>query len=378
METATEAPETTISGETCVKSDDAGNASLALPTELMTSAAGDDDNGREKTMRLSSRLVEVERSAPPHVAAEEEKQRRTIATTAAAPARESSAAKPPSPDEENIARAEAFLRSDDIRDVPAKSKRMYLEGKAGMTSREIDAALERVAVKERVNRKDDGDDGDGFESGRQSRYGEDYDPGRSPRRYDDDRFGERQHGYNRHGPNNDRYNRDDSYGNNRHRRGPVAERRPPPPQYPSRHDSGNSMPPDNNNMMHLAPGAVEEMSPSSTSLLPAWAGGFSMGVFCLAALRWLNGGDFVLIPPPSASAPLLTEAEAKNEGDPRLNANEEDTDESDSNQQEEGDVQGDNAEYEEVESGSNDDDDDDSLDMILNGAANIWVPSFKI
>ncbi len=59
METATEAPETTISGETCVKSDDAGNASLALPTELMTSAAGDDNNGQEKTMRLSLRLVKV-------------------------------------------------------------------------------------------------------------------------------------------------------------------------------------------------------------------------------------------------------------------------------------------------------------------------------
>jgi len=57
-----------------------------------------------------------------------------------------------------------------------------------------------------------------------------------------------------------------------------------------------------------SPGAVDEMGrgmaplPPSPSLLPAWAGG---------ALRWLNGGDFVLIPPPAASMPLGADAKER-------------------------------------------------------------------
>lgn len=34
----------------------------------------------------------------------------------------------------------------------------------------------------------------------------------------------------------------------------------------------------------------------------SWVGGFCMSAFCLAALRWLNGGDFILIPPPMAGS----------------------------------------------------------------------------
>jgi len=101
--------------------------------------------------------------------------------------------------------------------------------------------------------------------------------------------------------------------------------------------------------------------PSSHSLLPAWAGGFSLGVFCLAALQWLNGVDFVLFPPPAASMPLAADAQVGENGE---NETKGDAEIIESQQEEEEE----DTEYEEEESGS--DEVDVGLSTILNGTSN--------
>ncbi|KAL9189005.1 hypothetical protein ACHAXT_011495 [Thalassiosira profunda] len=105
----------------------------------------------------------------------------------------------------------------------------------------------------------------------------------------------------------------------------------------------------------------EETEPPP-SLFPAWAGGFSLGVFCLAALRWLNGGDFVLFPSPTAAESLAVGA--KRGEAPLASVNEEETDESES--QEELPEESED-EYEEYDPNE---EDDKGLGMLLNGTAN--------
>ena len=96
-----------------------------------------------------------------------------------------------------MARAEAFLRRDDIRDVSTRDKRRYLEGRAGMTPGEVAAALDRAAAgRGREGTTTAADGGEGRRDG--GDYYDDYDDrGRGPRRRDDDRFRDR--GYRRGG-----------------------------------------------------------------------------------------------------------------------------------------------------------------------------------
>lgn len=232
----------------------------------------------------------------------------------------------PPPDEERVARAEAFLRRDDISDVSERDKRRYLEGRAGMTPGEVDAALERAAAgRGRGGAASAADDADDGANGRRRRDGGDYyddydDRGRGSHRRDDDRFRDR--GYRRGGPDDYRRGGDPRDG--------------PPPRHPSPRDS-------NYTPGHSHPGGAEGMRPpsppppSSSASLPAWAGGFSLGVLCLAALRWLNGGDFVLFPPPTAAA----SSGATKEGDDEGLCDEDDTAESESSaRREEGEGDG--------------------------------------
>jgi len=276
---------------------------------------------------------------------------------------------PPRPqlDEDNIAKAESFLRNDEIRDLSTTSKRNYLQSKAGMSLDEIDVALERMAKKEGTMVRSAQYDRDDVNYRNRSRSREEYgSDSRRPQRYNDggnDRMREDPRGYRR--DTNQFYQ--DEPSRNPSRYGPMdqQQRRTSTPQYPP-YDSNNvssSYPP------HGAPpgaGEPEEMPP--TSLIPAVAGGFSLGVFLLAALRWLNGGDFVLFPPPMADfQPVQSHAiESIKEGD---DGDEEDTHESDSQQPQNEDME-DNAEYIDDEA-SESEEDDAPLKGILDGASNV-------
>ena len=202
-------------------------------------------------------------------------------------------------DKEKIEKAEAFLRNSEIHDVPTSSKRKYLETKIGMTQREIDTALERVTVplRENVRARQPRD----IRADRDNRRRQ-YDDGlddegdfRRPTRRNLNEFKDER----------DRYDFDE-----RPRHNSISARRH------LGHDTGEfSQPPYNNpndgsmNAFNLNSMAndqhihqrEESSAASSFFSVPAWAGGFSLGVFCLAALRWLNGGDFVLFPPPTAT-----------------------------------------------------------------------------
>jgi len=281
---------------------------------------------------------------------------------------------PPRIDEENIAKAEAFLRNDEIHDLPTKSKRKYLASKAGMTPQEIDVALERVAGKEGMmmgaHDNDDGENAKNKNRSSRSPHDREDNYGRAgqsgSQRHSDDQFRDGQQGHGRT-PNNQHY-QDDPYRNN-HPRGPMEQQRRPPPHHDTPpHDNSNNM-----QNMQPYPGATEtqDMTPSS-SFLPAWAGGISLGIFTLAALRWLNGGDFVLFPPPTASEPRGMEStigSSMKDDEPLSSIHEEDTDESDSQQEEEEDnLPEENAQYDDEEDSRSNE--DDELNMILKGTAN--------
>ncbi|EED93320.1 predicted protein [Thalassiosira pseudonana CCMP1335] len=199
-------------------------------------------------------------------------------------------------DNAKIDKAEAFLRNTEIHDVSSEAKREYLAKKAGMTSAEIDAAMERAAGSERL--------GDGMHRDEKRSSG-------------------------------DRMDDEDRYGRGR----PLHERR-----NPNQYSGGRDGP-----------------------------GGFSLGVFCLAALRWLNGGDFVLFPPPTVNAePLIlqTQRELKSGEEHSDGGNNDEMSCSQHHQQEEEEssmiVDDDNeyADYEDSESL------EDGLNKILNGSAN--------
>ncbi|KAL7480466.1 hypothetical protein ACHAW6_006161 [Cyclotella cf. meneghiniana] len=194
-------------------------------------------------------------------------------------------------DEERIQKVESFLRNGEIENVSASAKREFLENKVGMSSLEVDAAMQRVAKKGGLDRLNDLRDVD--RSGAEARYRssqiESDGRGRGiQRRYEDD-------------PRDDRY----SYGGRHERDYQMADRRGPVYEPTLQHSQPryydlNAMNPPHAN--GISADQIEEQRGRSSefSLFP-WAGGFSLGVVCLAALRWLNGGDFVLFPPPSIS-----------------------------------------------------------------------------
>ena len=173
----------------------------------------------------------------------------------------------PSPlDEQRIQKAESFLRNEDLNNVSSSAKREFLEKKVGLTTDEVNLAMERVAKREGMGRL--GNRRDQEISGLDDRYD---------------------------------YHRDLHNGIYNERNRHMFDRRTPyetqsmharPPYHdPNNTDSFNNYPP---------PERMEDPDKSSFSIT-SWIGGFSLGVFCLAAVRWLNGGDFILFPPPTAS-----------------------------------------------------------------------------
>ena len=260
-------------------------------------------------------------------------------------------------DEVKVNKAITFLRSNEIQNVTLDEKRKYLQTKVGLTTDEISMAFDKVAMDsmDRIANSEGLLVDDGTRS-----YG---------------------------APTNN--NQQQPYQNNNNN-GPHRRHPPPQQQYPT-HNTQNMSPYNYNNMpSEYSDGRDHEGTPpssfpTSTSLV----GGFSLGIFCLAAIRWLNGGDFVLFPPPSTTTTtsLMGEsnytAEAvtkrdEGEGEARLlSINEGDTDESDSQGQEDEveddryeDEDDEDGEYEEDEYDTNgDQEEDDGINMILNGTS---------
>jgi hypothetical protein len=140
-------------------------------------------------------------------------------------------------DEEKVKKAISFLRNTEIQDISPSEKRKYLTS-VGMTQDEIDTALDRMALAKPVGSRS---------SHQQQQQHNHYGPHRSPGM-----------------PQNNHY-------------------------LTNNHNMGG-----NNYREDL------EGDTSNNFSFSSWVGGFCMSAFCLAALRWLNGGDFVLIPPPMA------------------------------------------------------------------------------
>jgi hypothetical protein len=244
-----------------------------------------------------------------------------------------------SADEERVQKAESFLRNAEIENVSSAAKREFLERKVGMSSEQIDLAMERVAKREGIGRLHDRNNFDGRERGDRSNYADRGSRGFERRYEDDGRFNQ--------------------YSDRRmpDRRNPYETFHAQPQYYGS-----NNISPYNNS---LTPEQIEDLHEKSGFSFTSLAGGFSLGVFCLAALRWLNGGDFVLFPPPTASGHQL-KGEAKS-GD--IDADET----SELNEQEEeeatsflGDITEENDEEVEDEYEMN----DETLSSILNGTSN--------
>ena len=247
--------------------------------------------------------------------------------------------------QEKIEKATSFLRNADILDLPIAVKRKYLESNAGMTNDEIDAALELAndagargrakSGEQREGRKEkagadldrlekwrpSGDDDileEGWERdavgpsnlGRGGRGGGHL----SRRRPDDDYEFDRGDGGHRRPAPGPYFDERDPYdrweGHPRRRYGHPSRERRIPYAEPRYHDSNLGNHTSVTDYGQLQGGerpredTINDDESSSFFSLPAWAGGFSLGVFCLAALRWLNGGDFVLFPPPSTTETL--------------------------------------------------------------------------
>jgi len=218
-------------------------------------------------------------------------------------------------DETKITKAISFLSSPSINNISTSDKRNYLQHKIGMTEQEIDFAFDKIAtakmddvMKEQVD-------------------------GQLPS--NNDRESNRQNG-----SNHQQQYRDDPYNN--------PHQRPTPPSFQAQ----NNMQSHN---MHQHKQNTQDMSPHSSSSAASIAGGFSLGIFALAAFRWLNGGDFILFPPPSTvnangeSTPVKTEEEESGvEGKKLMNINEDDTDES-LEEEDDDEEEEDNEEFEEDE-----------------------------
>lgn len=285
-----------------------------------------------------------------------------------------------------IEKAEAFLRNPEIRDVATSDKRAYLRTKIGMTPDEIDLAMDRVALDDKMEPR--------IRSEHDLRRNLPY--SRSNRRYVEFDEGDQ---YQRLPLNRARRSQDEYYDyRDEYEVDGISPRgRNMNPRRHLVHDTEeyshprhmtnfggmnayNQQGPMNNHGQY--PDTTEESPPSSSFFsLPAWAGGFSLGVFCLAALRWLNGGDFVLFPPPIASERRTIKQTDRGASD----SYDENTDESsESQQQQEGD-DGDGAVEKHlnqqlisdiVADSENEDDDqseeevtDEAVNNILNGTA---------
>lgn len=145
-------------------------------------------------------------------------------------------------DEGKVKKAISFLRNIEIQDISPTEKRKYLTS-VGMTQDEIDTALDRLALAKTVESRSS------YQQQQHNHYGHHRSPGGMPQ-------------------NN--HNMQYLTNNNNHNMG------------------------GNNYREDLQGDTSNNFSFSS------WVGGFCMSAFCLAALRWLNGGDFILIPPPMA------------------------------------------------------------------------------
>ncbi|KAL7471632.1 hypothetical protein ACHAXS_011971 [Conticribra weissflogii] len=289
-------------------------------------------------------------------------------------------------DTTKIEKAEAFLRNPEIRDVSTSEKRSYLESKIGMSPDEIDLAFDRVAFNNnmeprirsehdfrrdlrysRSNRHyaDEFDDGD-----RNQRL-----PGLRARRNLDEYYDDRDEYEFGSSPRGRRMN------SRRHLIHDTEEYSHP--RHMANNGSMNAYNQQGSMNNHgQYPDTTEETPPTSSFFsLPAWAGGFSLGVFCLAALRWLNGGDFVLFPPPTASEPGAVKQPNRGTSD---NYDENTDGSSESQQQEEGDNCGGAVEthlneqlIRDIVADSENEDDyrseeegaDEAVDNILNGTA---------
>mmetsp|Transcript_9755 Transcript_9755/g.19754 ORF Transcript_9755/g.19754 Transcript_9755/m.19754 type:complete len:633 (-) Transcript_9755:31-1929(-) len=231
-----------------------------------------------------------------------------------------SSSSPPITDEDNIQKAISFLRNNEIRDVSPSEKRKYLTTK-GINQDEIDTALDRLVTTTTAAAIDRAQGGSlNRDEGRPYQH--------------------------RQQQNQQHYQQQQNqYGGPPHSTGPL-----PPYQnhmQPPHNSMNNFGPNNNNNMGNIRPDDGGESSFLSFSSL---AGGFCMSTFCLAAVRWLNGGDFVLFPPPIAEGRYIKQDsnETQNEDD---NEDEETTDHLDETYNSQG-------------SG------DPDLSMILNGTAN--------
>jgi len=196
-----------------------------------------------------------------------------------------SSSSPPIIDEDNIQKAISFLRNNEIRDVSPSEKRKYLTTK-GINQDEIDTALDRLATTTTAAATDRA------QGGSLNR-----DEGRP---------------YQHRQPQQQHYQQQQNqYGGPPHSTGPLPpyQNHMQPP-----HNSMNNFGPNNNNMGNIRP---EEGGESSFLSFSSLAGGFCMSTFCLAAVRWLNGGDFVLFPPPIAEGRYIKQDnnETQNEDD---------------------------------------------------------------
>jgi len=224
-------------------------------------------------------------------------------------------------DETKILKAISFLSSPSISNISTTDKRNYLQHKIGMTDNEIDLAFERCATAKMDDVMKEQDDGQPPSNDR----------------------GRRQNGLN----HDQQHYRDDPYNTSQNR---------PPPSYPAQ----NNM--QSHNMHQGNQNTQDMLQPHSSSTASSIVGGFSLGIFALAAFRWLNGGDFILLPPPSTisangeSTPLKIEQAESGEDDREeaklMNINEDDTDQSleeeEYEEEEEGNEEFEEDEYEEA------------------------------
>ena len=314
----------------------------------------------------------------------------------------------PAPDEGRIALATSFLRRAGVSPRGASSRdegRRYLESKAdevGLTTAEIDEAMDRMVGGGGRGGGGGGDGGGRLRSGEAEEDDEDFRRGRGS---------SSSSGGDRRSPRRPEDGGDDDGGGGRAEAGrprPRADRHPRDARHhrddyghvPKHYDGGDYDEGGDDGITgmrrprrphHSAGGGEERRSPSSptASHAPSLAGGFTLGVLSLAALRWLNGGDFVLFPPPGAAggvyattttasiAPPLPSArtlpsksqqeedgggeddEGEDDGDEGGDESTAEDDEDDGDEEEEDD--------EEEEAMVGEDEVDDALQMILNG-----------
>ena len=310
----------------------------------------------------------------------------------------------PAPDEGRIALATSFLRRAGVSPRGASSRdegRRYLESKAdevGLTKAEIDEAMDRMVGGGGRGGGGGGDGGERLRNGEAEEDDEDFRRGRGS---------SSSSGGDRRSPRRPEDGGDDDGGGGRAEAGrprPRADRHPRDARHhrddyghvPKHYDGGDYDEGGDDGITgmrrprrphHSAGGGEERRSPSSptASHAPSLAGGFTLGVLSLAALRWLNGGDFVLFPPPGAAGgvyattttasiaarTLPSKSQQEEDGGGEDDEGEDDGDEGeDESTAEDDEDDGDEEEEEEdeeEEAMEGEDEVDDALQMILNG-----------